>query len=309
MPALTDEAPLEIWLGLHRRLNHLLQQGEQATQFEARLQEIEAMAAQTLQAHPDDSLFVLVQMLFDPERGYSASHALLAAVTCQLVGTSLDWPAETVHAVTRAALTMNIAMTHLHDALAKQVQQTDEWQRQAIRQHPTEGARILQQLGMTDPLLLELVRQHHESPDGSGYPEGRTDLSEPQQLLHMADLFIARISPRKTRRGLSPKLAVGNLYLQAQTRSNRLATVFAKQLGLYPPGSFVRLKNEETAVVVRRGDKLTTPVVLSIADAVGMPLSAPARRDTLLPMYAVEKSVPAEEVRIRLDVTRLLKRV
>lgn len=304
-----DTQAAEAWPALRRRLAALLHEGAQATDFMRRLAFVEIGLKRVLDGHEDDSLFVLVQMLSDKDYGYNATHALTAAVLCRMVAPLADIREPQLTSLIRAALTMNIAMCQLQDQLAVQVQPVNDEQREAIGRHPQAGADILKHLGIQDPLWLEWVLQHHETPDGLGYPSGHTQCTMAQQLLHMADIFIARISPRATRRGLWPNVAVGHIFKQAQEQASPLGAIFAKQLGLYPPGSYVRLKSEEIAVVVRRGSRVNTPLALAITDPDGLAISTPRLRDTYYPMYSVLSPVSPEDVKIRLDTARLLKRV
>jgi HD-GYP domain-containing protein (c-di-GMP phosphodiesterase class II) len=41
-----------------------------------------------------------------------------------------------------------------------------------MQQHTVAGWERLRRLGVTDPLILDVVRSHHERIDGSGYPDG-----------------------------------------------------------------------------------------------------------------------------------------
>lgn len=305
---LREEDVTEQWPGLRRRLAQLLTEPE-PRQFLPRLAGVADHVRLLARAQPEDSLFVLVQMLTSREYGYSATHALTSAFLCALLAPQAGLNDAEDRALVLAALTMNIGMTTLHDELSRQAQPLYEEQRLLIKAHPAQGVARLQALGVTDALWLALVQDHHESPDGTGYPAGKTDLHPAQQLLRMADLFIAKISPRATRRGLSPRLAVGSIYLEAQSRHNTLGALFARQLGMYPPGSYVRLRNHELAVVVRRGDKVTTPKVMAIVGIDGLPLSVPEPRDTARPDWAVVGTVPPEDVHLRLDAAKLLKRI
>lgn len=304
-----DPNPTEAWPALRRRLAALLGEGANAKDFHKRLAFIETGARQLVQNQEDDSLFVLVQMLSDRSYGYCATHALTAAATCLMIAPLAQIEEPALTALVRAALTMNIAMAAMQDQLAIQQQPASDAQKQLIGEHPSLGADLLRQLGVDDPLWLELVGDHHESADGTGYPKGKSELSMPQQLLRMSDIFIARISPRVSRRGLMPNVAVGNLYLESQTLANPLGAIFAKQLGMYPPGTYVRLKSEETAVVVRRGERVNTPIAMAIADPDGLPLTTPRKRDTQQPSYGVKNPLSPEDVKIRLDKARLLKRI
>jgi HD-GYP domain-containing protein (c-di-GMP phosphodiesterase class II) len=287
----------------------LLYNGAQADDFAARLHWIESLALRLIDARTDESLFILIQMLLDRQTPYCAAEALLAATICHLVAPLSTIPRAAHPSVFRSALTMNIGMSRLQDILATQKQPPDEFQRREIAAHPEQGVAILRQLGVRDPMWLQLVHDHHETPEGDGYPSGKTELSPAQRLLHMADLFSARISPRRTRRGQAPNEAVRNLYLSEQEHASPLGALLVRSLGLYPPGSYVRLASDEVAVVVRRGSKVNTPQALAIINAKGMPLSLPALRDTERLPYGIRDIVNADDVKIRLDPARVYRRI
>jgi HD-GYP domain-containing protein (c-di-GMP phosphodiesterase class II) len=294
---------------MHRRLNKLTGSRVNGPDFSGHIAQIEHEVGRSLHERPDDSLFVLVQMLHDLRHSYSATHGLLSALTCRLIAPLANITGQRLEALTRAALTMNIGMRELHDRLAHQTQPLDIDQRLQIERHPTEGASLLRRLGVIDETWLSLVEDHHETPDGRGYPNGKPVHDPLQHLLRMSDLFVARISPRKSRRGLAPNVAVRNLYLEMRDHSGELGAIFAKQIGMYPPGSYVRLQSGETAVVIRRGERVNGPLTVAIADPLGIPLSPPQVRDTQSPGLGVKRHMDPEEVRVRIDLTRLLERL
>ena len=299
--------PAQAWPMLHARLSAVLRAPEPET-FVERLDDCARFVAALAGRYPDDSLFVLIQMVQDPSQGYSATHALLAALVGELLAEPAGLPQADRDSLRLAALTMNIAMSRLHDALALQKSAPSPVQRADIKAHPEAGRRQLETLWVRDPVWLGLVQDHHETPGGRGYPAGKTDLSMPQRLLHLADVFVARISPRANRGGLSPLTALRNLYLENDPVTQQLGELMVKTLGLYPPGSYVRLRNGETAVVVRRGRRANEPEALAIVNPQGLPIAVPATRDTGSAAHAVVSTVLAETVKVRLDPARILKR-
>jgi HD-GYP domain-containing protein (c-di-GMP phosphodiesterase class II) len=74
-----------------------------------------------------------------------------------------------------------------------------EWEE--IRKHPVIGAKILEPLTFLNG-VVELVRQHHENYDGSGYPEGRknNDILLGARIIHLADAYEAMRSARSYRK-------------------------------------------------------------------------------------------------------------
>lgn len=311
-PAEPDESsrPLgEQLADLHAVLTLLLHQGEQAQDFAGRFVRVDRRLHALLQRRADDVLFVLVQMLFDRALGYSASHALTCASVAELVVQTLQWPAATGDAVRRAALSMNVGMARLHDDLARQDAPLNTQQRRAVHEHPVRGEDILRRVGVSDPLWLELVRDHHEIRGGGGYPRGLAEVSEPAQLLRLVDVYVARLSPRLHRPGLPAQQAARDVCLDASGVPTPLGAAIVRTVGLYVPGSYVELASGELAVVVRRGKRATTPLVLALTGRDGLPRGEPPLRDTADPTYAVRHSIAPEQVRVRVDVDRLLARL
>lgn len=75
----------------------------------------------------------------------------------------------------------------------------EEWAQ--IKQHPTTGAQILEPLTFLDG-IIDLIKQHHEKYDGSGYPEGRAgeEILLGARILHVADAYEAMVSARSYRK-------------------------------------------------------------------------------------------------------------
>ena len=303
-----EAGPAEAWTDLHASLGTLLHQGAAAPQFFERIERLATRVQGLWCAAPDNSFLVLVQLLFDARMGYSTTHALLSAGLCALVSPHTGLSPGEQGTLLRAALTMNIGMTHAHDAMARQTAPLSSAQRQAVQEHPTLGANLLRQLGVIDPLWLQLVEEQHERPDGSGYPAGKCTTDVAPRLLQMADVYVACLSPRPGRGGLLAQQVARELYLGPDQRPDPLGALFVKHVGFYPPGSYVRLANEEVAVVTRRGPKANTPRVFSIVGRQGMPLGEPTLRDTQDPAFEVKASLSPGDVRVVVNVPRLLTR-
>lgn len=81
-----------------------------------------------------------------------------------------------------------------------------------IRKHPSTGAHILEPL-IDDPLVLGVVRWHHERWDGRGYPDklAGTDIPLPARVLAVADTLDAMTSHRAYRSGLPWETAVAEI--------------------------------------------------------------------------------------------------
>ena len=78
-------------------------------------------------------------------------------------------------------------------------------------------------------------------------------------------------------------------------------TAILQEMGIFPPGTFVKLRNGETAIVLRRGPNPGSPVVHSVMDRDGRLLPRPLARDTALPEFKVVAALPRGQVPLHLD--------
>ena len=71
-----------------------------------------------------------------------------------------------------------------------------------VRQHPTFGRDIMRDFGFTDEETA-VIHQHHEKPDGSGYPLGLTkkDIKFESLIISAVDVMDALLSDRAYKRG------------------------------------------------------------------------------------------------------------
>ena len=291
------------WLDLQEVLRGILYQGGLAINPMERLVGIEKKALELLAADTDDSLFCLFQALADTAQGYSATHALLCAVVCHMTSYKLAMPEPQREALFSAALLMNIGMTRDQDSLARQNTAPTDWQRTLIHEHPEKSVAILQGFGIDNAEVLDIVRWHH-APEAT---EGLPDTLVARRVLAMADGFIAKMAGRKTRASLSPLKAVKSMVMGAEGPAQGIASAMAQAAGFYPPGTYVKLANGETALSVQRGARANTPWVIPILDKEGVAIGKHQCKETTTPATTITAAVAAETMRVTFDVTRVRK--
>lgn len=236
---------------------------------------------QGLVAHDADAMIGAVHL--QDNFPYHVIHPVQSAVLCEIIATRLNMEQEQRLSMLAAALTCNIAMNAYQVKLHQQRQPLNEQQRSVIEKHPDVSAAMLQAAGVTDELWLTLVRKHHERPDGSGYPKRLKAEALPLEakIIALSDVYCAMVTPRPYRQPVPYKETLRELFVQrGHLVDEKLTTVFVHELGLYPPGVYVKLQNGELAVVVGRTESPKQPLVASVRKPDGNVFLSPRRRNT-----------------------------
>lgn len=292
------------WLDLQTQANAILRDSS-SPQFLNRIDRLQIQLRQHAQRNPDGALFALFHLSASELQLYSATHAMLVSVMCGLAAREvLNWPVGLEQTLCRAALTMNVGMTDLQDRLALQVGPPTPEQRQQIDQHATRSVEILEQAGLADPPWLDAVRYHHTvAPGALGV---KSEGQRMARLIQRADMFAARLAPRAARVPISPAAAMQASYFDENRQVDEAGAALIKAVGIYSPGSFVRLSTNEVAVVIRRGANTTTPRVAVVINREGLATVEPTIRDTSQRDYRIVASVPHRDVKVQLNLQRML---
>jgi hypothetical protein len=285
------------WTGLEIQLAALLAAPQQYPDLTQRLERLLGEAQKRLALDEDATLYWLFQLTASTTVGYSAAHAMACWAMCRLLAPVVGLPAPERDALERAALTMNIGMTRLQDALVAQPTPPTPEQRALIDTHAARGAQWLRECGVRDPRWLGIVEQHHESLSN--------DLAI--RVLQRIDRYAALWSPRETRRSVDGARAARATLIDSQGMIDEIGRTLVTTLGISPPGTFVRLFDGRTGIVLRRSGAPSEPWVSAVLDADGHPVLEPELIDTCHEATAIEASVPSSAVRVRLDHPRLLQ--
>lgn len=297
--------PLAALAELQIHAGKLLRETPQAD-FKARLRKVQQELWALMETDADIALLVLIDATTNEIRQYSVTHAMLVTVVCELASRHLSaWMPAWREPLRCAALTMNMAMTALQDVLAQQASPPDPAQRALISSHALRAVHALKLAGVDDPLWVEAVRHHHVAPPGA--LESMAPSMQLARLIQRADIFAARLSPRRKRAALSGTAAAQAAYLDERKQPDEAGSAIIKAVGIYPPGSFVRLASGEVAVVMRRGARANEPLVAAVLGRAGTLLGQPVLRDTHQSKFAVTAGVAPQDVRLRLNMERLLR--
>jgi HD-GYP domain-containing protein (c-di-GMP phosphodiesterase class II) len=248
-------------------------------------------------------------MFLYKEYKYTIRHPVNVAVVCEIVSKHLKWTVQERLPLLAAALTMNVGILKLQDKLYSQKELLADVQRLAIREHPEHGVEMLSQAGISNKVWIEGVLYHHEAIDGSGYPSGLKGNAIPMcaRIIAIGDRYCAGVSRRSYRLSLAPQKSMKGIYLNAGKETDPdIVNLCVRLLGVYPPGTFVRLANGETAVVTSRGEKAHTPIVHSIVKSNRKDMFlGPMKRDSSKDDFSIVEIVSAKQEKLKINPYQL----
>ena len=127
-----------------------------------------------------------------------------------------------------------------------------EWE--IMKKHPVNGAKTLAKTPGLSDLASIVAFEHHQKHDRSGYPEqpGKESLNLISMMTAIADVFDALRSKRPYSPEIPPEKAAEIMTsLSGKDFEPALLKRFMQMVGVYPPGTIVRLDTGEVGIVDR----------------------------------------------------------
>jgi HD-GYP domain-containing protein (c-di-GMP phosphodiesterase class II) len=143
---------------------------------------------------------------------YTAVHERrVAALACALAE-RLGWGDEAVETMRTVALVHDVGKIAVPAEILAKPARLTEAEFDLVKAHPQAAYDILSPIDFGTP-IAEIVLQHHERLDGSGYPRGlsRTQILPAAQVLAIADVVEAMVSHRPYRPALPLHEAMAEL--------------------------------------------------------------------------------------------------
>ncbi len=197
----------------------------------------------------------LVQYILYGLQGVSSfeQNALNSAALSMLIARQMSMTEHKVLELATAALTHDIGMLRLPEAIVNKNGKLTAEELQQIRTHPIHSYKILvRELGYPDA-IGQAALQHQERWDGTGYPRGLKGekIQMHARIIAVADAFEAMISKRPYRDSMIGYRAMRTILGDNGRRFDpEILKVFIRTMGLYPLGSVVLLNTSSVGRVV-----------------------------------------------------------
>jgi putative nucleotidyltransferase with HDIG domain len=166
----------------------------------------------------------------------------------------------------------DIGKTRVPESILNKPGRLTESEFDEIRLHVAHGIEILAGMPGLTNISKQVVAQHHERYDGTGYPAGLkgNQISHYGQMAAIVDVYDAITSDRSYHAAMEPVEAIRKLREWSEQHFNvDLVDHFICCVGIYPVGTLNKLESGLMGVVSRHNPAdLTRPVVMVIYDSI-----------------------------------------
>lgn len=224
----------------------------------------------------DQRALDVMQFLRYPDYdSYTIGHSVRVAALAAMLGRRLGWAEDVLATLATAGLLHDLGKGRIPPEILFKPGRLDDEERRVIETHPALGANLLLDNGETDAVVISAAWGHHLKHEGGGYPAMPDSRYRPgivAEVIHVCDVFEALTARRPYKRSLPPRQAYEIMLKDAGAYHPQLLSQFISVMGLYPPGSQVRLSDGSLGVVVAKGAALDCPRVRLASDAHGLPI-------------------------------------
>jgi HD-GYP domain-containing protein (c-di-GMP phosphodiesterase class II) len=235
---------------------------------------------------------------------YQWEHAINCAVIICGFGLYLGLKKETVEQMTLGALVHDAGVAKVSRAILEKAGPLTENEMGVVKKHVVWGIELCKRDGFDSPIIIDMIANHHERLDGSGYPRGvkGDKLSKLAKITAIVDVYDAMTGDRPYKKGEHPLKVFRFLMSQQNQFDQELVQQFIKYLGVYPVGSLVKLSNDKLAIVIE-GNRVN-PVKPKVKIIYNLKLNhtiTPSDFDLKNSETTIESAVNAEDYGINLS--------
>lgn len=125
-------------------------------------------------------------------------HSLLVAQLSWKFAVHLDLSLGDQRLIERAALLHDVGKLRIDASLLQKPAMLNQREWAIMRTHPALGHSILANEGINESVVLDVVQNHHERLDGTGYPAGLSEsqVSDAVRVITLCDVFAAMTETR-----------------------------------------------------------------------------------------------------------------
>ncbi|WP_410499065.1 HD-GYP domain-containing protein [Chitinibacter sp. S2-10] len=179
-------------------------------------------------------------------------HSLNTTVMALLLAREMKLPHSDIETLGLAALMHDIGKVEVPDRILLKTEALNHAEKSLYEQHCEWGVAAGKRAGLPAE-VLQIIAQHHEFCDGSGYPAGlKLDAIHPLArilvIVNAYDNYCNKVNPADS---MTPHEGLSIMFSHQKAKfAPQPMNVLIRSLGVYPPGTLVQLSNESYGLVV-----------------------------------------------------------
>ena len=185
---------------------------------------------------------------------YTMYHSVNVSAISALIATWLNYPPDSVNAISLAGLLHDVGKSRLPVELLNQPNRLPPDSYEQYMKHVAHGYHLVSKLSTISPSITAAVFQHHERRDGSGYPGSITDyyIHPYAKIVAVADLYDEgmTINCENPQSRLSPYLSLQKLREEVYRLDPKICIIFADNMTNFLSGNRVALTDGQQGRVV-----------------------------------------------------------
>lgn len=177
-------------------------------------------------------------------------HALNTVVLCLMVGRNMNMSTHDLHMLGLGALFHDIGTLDLPSSILLKKEALTTPEVSFYQQHCNYGVKIGRQALLPEE-VIEIIQNHHEHIDGSGYPNGIVGGgSENARIVALVSAYDDLCNQNNASKSLTPHAALSMMFSHNRGKYDvEILNKFIRCMGVYPPGTLAMLSNGMTCIV------------------------------------------------------------
>jgi putative nucleotidyltransferase with HDIG domain len=231
----------------------------------AQARQVASAQVEAMLGHVNGMEEVAIRLLSEKAGQETTLHAMNVSVLSILLGRALKFDAAQLAHLGLGALLHDIGKLELPDRLRWRDDHAPAVERRLFQGHAAHGLALGKKMGLPAE-VMEVIAQHHEHADGSGYPSGlKGEQIKPlARVVGLVNQYDNLCNPGNPAQALTPHDALALIFARQRDAFDAAAlAAFIRMMGVYPPGSVLQLNDERYAIVVSvNSDRPLKPRIL-----------------------------------------------
>ncbi len=226
-------------------------------------------------------------------------------------GRFLQFPGDRLELLGLAGLLLDIGKVNLPETILQKKDKLTAEEYEISKQHVGYSIKLIGEAHGLPKGLAEIVVQHHERLDGSGYPHGLSggQISIDGAIAGLINTYCALTSKRSYAEQIAPSNALSMIYkLRGTLFHEALAEQLIQCIGIYPVGSTIELNTGEIGVVIAQNlVRRLQPRIMLILDRALKPIRPQLMLDLVKDPkssagqpYHIKRTIPNDQLPIDL---------